>query len=473
MENKYKTLGKNTFLVLIGGAGSKLIGFAMLPLYTRWLSVSDYGIIDLITVYSTLLIGLIACCVYDAVFVLPKGVSDDKKKGYFTSALLFLVLSSIVTAIVFYAISLCSKQFKVDGVFFSHLWMIYLFIISEMFFRTSQQFCRSIDKMILFSFSGMLVTLFTAILSFLFIPRWSIYGYVYAYVLSHLLGALFAFLLSKSYNYISLNNVKFLRIKEMLTYSIPLIPNAIMWWVVDAFNRPLMEKYVGLAGIGMYAVANKFPGLLSIINISFNTSWQISVLDEFGKEDYKVFYNRIFRIVFILLSFVFVIVTVVSKWLVAFLTSPDYFGAWVYIPLLTFGVLFSNVGGLVGSNFSASRESKYYFYSSFWAALCAAIMNYLLIPILELWGAAIASLSSFFVMAVSRILYSWKYVHITNLSLYVLIIVLDAILMLVVVKSANPIITISFLVIITYVHYLCIKPIIASIPLPWGHKFYT
>lgn len=45
----------------------------------------------------------------------------------------------------------------------------------------------------------------------------------------------------------------------MLSYSMPLVPNNIMWWLVSALNRPVMEIYLGMEAIGLFAVANKFP----------------------------------------------------------------------------------------------------------------------------------------------------------------------------------------------------------------------
>ena len=56
--NKYKRLGKNTLLVFIGNAGSKLIGLVMLPFYTSWLSVEDYGVTDIINVYVSFWLAL-------------------------------------------------------------------------------------------------------------------------------------------------------------------------------------------------------------------------------------------------------------------------------------------------------------------------------------------------------------------------------------------------------------------------------
>ena len=69
--NKYKRLGKNTFLVFIGNTGSKLIALVMLPFYTSWLSVEDYGVTDIINVYVSFLVSIVSCCIAES--ILPVG----------------------------------------------------------------------------------------------------------------------------------------------------------------------------------------------------------------------------------------------------------------------------------------------------------------------------------------------------------------------------------------------------------------
>lgn len=76
--DKYSRLGKNTLLVFLGNAGSKLIGLIMLPLYTRWLSVDDYGLTDILNVYVSLLLGVVTCCIAESLFIFPKGVDEEK-----------------------------------------------------------------------------------------------------------------------------------------------------------------------------------------------------------------------------------------------------------------------------------------------------------------------------------------------------------------------------------------------------------
>lgn len=70
--SKYSRLGKNVSLMFLGNIGSKVLTFLMLPFYTSQLSVGDYGTIDLIQVYVTLLTGIVTCCLTEAIFVFPK-----------------------------------------------------------------------------------------------------------------------------------------------------------------------------------------------------------------------------------------------------------------------------------------------------------------------------------------------------------------------------------------------------------------
>jgi O-antigen/teichoic acid export membrane protein len=103
-------------------------------------------------------------------------------------------------------------------------------------------------------------------------------------------------------------------------------------------------------------------------------------------------------------------------------TTPDFYDSWKYIPLLTIGVIFSNISALVGTNFLATKESKYYFYSTIWGGVVSVLFNFLLIPYVKVWGACIAIVLSHLTAATTRIIYSWKYNKITNVHIYILMI---------------------------------------------------
>ena len=101
-----------------------------------------------------------------------------------------------------------------------------------------------------------------------------------------------------------------------------------------------------------------------------------------------------------------------------YLTTPDYYSAWQYIPLLVISVIFMNVATFVGSNFAVTRESKYYFYSTIWSGGASLLLNLALIPMFSMWGACCAALISQAIGMAMRIKYSWKSARITDLGFF-------------------------------------------------------
>jgi O-antigen/teichoic acid export membrane protein len=422
--SKYTRLGKNTLLVFVGTAGAKFIGLLMLPFYTRWLSVADYGTTDMINIYVILLLSFTTACFAEAIFIFPKGESIANKKSYFSSGLFYAFILLFATGLIFKVAKIVFEYRDISNSFSENIWLIYSLLIAHFLQQYVQQFARSIDKMKVYSMTGVILTGSTALFSFLIIPKYGVLGYVSSLILANLLAAIYSFLFSGSFRFISYNSISKTHCAEMLKFSIPLIPNATMWWLIGSLNRPLMEGYLGLYAVGIFGVANKFPGILNILFGIFSASWQISVLEEFHKKDYSEFYNKIFRLSVFGLVIIFIIITLTSKWLVSVFASSAFHEAWRYIPILTLGVCFSNISKYIVANFSAARKSKYYLYSSIFGAVASILSSIVLIPIWGLMGASISVLFSFIIMTISTIKYSWKYVKIENKLDYFLIVLI-------------------------------------------------
>lgn len=416
--NKYKKLGVNTVLVFIGNMGSKLIGLLMLPFYTKWLSVADYGTFNLITIYVGFLLGVITFSISESVFIFPKDQSVQKQKEYFSSGLFITTLSFIATGILFFALKNILLSLNVQNTLTDYTWVIFGMIAASFLQAYVQQFARSIDKIKVYAITGIVLTASIAGFSVLLIPKYGLIGYIIAQILAYLFAALYSFVFSRAYSFLSAFAVKKERFKEMLRYSIPLIPNGVMWWLIGALNRPVMEHFQGMEAVGIFAVSNKFPALLTMLFSVFAISWQISVLEEFKKDGYKQFYNKILRIVFTILTLASCVLAISSKVIISVMADARFYEAWKYVPILSFAVLFSSLSSYVGMNFSAVRTSKYYFYSSIWGALTSVFFNFLLIPAYGLWGASVSVVLAHAAMAFSRIAYSWKYVKITSVKSY-------------------------------------------------------
>jgi O-antigen/teichoic acid export membrane protein len=418
MDKKYKRLAKNSFWTLIGNTGSKVLGFLLLPLYTRWLGTAGFGESDLVTTYSSFLVCIMTMCVADAIFVFTKNEDSDNKKVFFSTTLLFIIGVLFLWLMVWGCLDLGFSAYHVRNSFADNLWYIYGIVVTTFLQQYCQQFILSLDRIKIYSFTGIVHSLLTLSFSYWLIPVMGVRGYILAMIYSNLFTAAYSFLFSKSYSYISVKSVSYDKIYEVLKYSIPLIPNSIMWWLVSALNRPVMEYNLDYSAIGKYAVASRFPSVVVMVFTVFSVAWNISVFEEYGKDGYEVFYKKTFRILFVSMVLTASAFIVSSELIITIFTAPEFHDAWKYMVLLIIGSVISCMSSFFGSNFSVVKQSKYFFYSSVWGAMSAVALNFLLIPPLGLWGASISMLMSFVVMMVSRYIYSLKYVK-SNLMYYV------------------------------------------------------
>lgn len=412
---KYSRLGKNTLFVFIGNVGGKALAILMLPLFTRWLSVADFGVTDMIMTYATLLFSLASLSICESAFIFPKGQDKKVQSEYFSSGLFYSCLVFLLIAVVILAIE-NSLSISTENVLIKYRWYIFYVILAMYIENYFQQFTRSIDKIKVYSFAGIVQSICIIIFSFLFIPKYGVWGYVLTWATAYSLTGLYSFILSGSYRYLSWSFVLKSRYWEMLKYSLPLVPNGMMFWLMNSMNRPVMEQYLGIDAVGIYALANKFPIILTTLFNIFLLSWQISVLEEFKKKDFEQFFNQVFHVVVLLLGCIFIAISLANKLIITLTATPEYYEAWKYISLLTFGSLIFALSAFVGANFLATKESKYFLYSSIGGAVVAVITNMILIPAFGIYGASMAIILSSLSMLCLRLYYVSKHIKLRNMA---------------------------------------------------------
>lgn len=406
MANKYTRLLKNTGIVFVGNAGSKLLLFLMLPFYTRYLGPAEYGVSDLIVTYATMLLGLVTCQIQDAVFVFPKGETYSRQQQHFSSGLVFLLGSYIVCGLGIFVVS----GFFSRGAFFRQYSGL---IVSVLFLnglhQYLQQFCRAVDRMVIYALSGLGLTLIVVLLSIWLIPVYptgrvlgliQCAGFAGGIVISLLGARLWHYFRHGAFSRASLVN--------LLKYAIPLVPTAVMWWALTGLNRPFLERYCSLAAVGFYAAAIKLPSILGVGWSVIGNAWQISVLEEYREPGFVRYFWSFFGILACGVIAVVLVLTVGSTFFMRFLVGPEYYSVSKFIPLLSLGAGFSVLAGSIGALYAASRKSKYFFYSSLWAVGSVIAFNAVLIPRFGLWGAAWANMLSMAVELVVRLCYGLK-----------------------------------------------------------------
>ena len=404
MENKYKKLAKNTIWISIGTFGSRTISFFLLPIFTRVLTKDDYGKIDFFSTTVSLLTIFLSIEIAAAVFRFSTD-EKEKNKKILSSSYLIIAFSGILLLIL-------SPLFSKLSTFFSEIKYYLLFsIILGITTAINKNYLRAKEKMLIFATSDIINTFSFATFGIILVAilRNGVKGYLQAYLIAQLITNIYLFTAGKLYREISFKEISFKTLKGMIKYSAPFVPNDLSWWIMNVSDRYLLIYFLGFAASGIYAVSYKFMALISVLNGIFYQAWQVSAVKQYEKEDRDQFYSNVFYHLSTTLIAVLLVFSVIMKPFVSIMVGSEFEKAWVYLPFLLLGALFSAFSSFYGIGYIASKESKGAFTTSVYGALTNLGINILFIPIIGIQAAAISTMVAFLTMWLLRIKQTKKY----------------------------------------------------------------
>lgn len=403
-ESRGRYLAKNTAIFAIGNVASRLISFFLVPLYTNILTTAEYGVVDLVNTLCTVLAPILILNINEAVmrFALDKGANYKKIMStgltVFVGAILFGILvipaSSLFsevapysTYIYFYTVTLAGSQ----------LFLCYL---------------RGKENIAFYSVGSVLQTMTIALFNILFLAvlHKGIKGYFLAYIISNIITILFAFIAGNVREVIRNYKFDIKLTKEMAAYSVVLIPNTFMWWIMNSSDRVMVTSIIGVAANGIYAVSYKLPSLVSTMTGIFNQAWSYSAIREDGAEDENEYNNIVFnRLISIVMLLSIALLTIVKPFLRLYV-GMDYYSAWEYTPFLIIGSAYLTLATFMATSYTVHKDSFGYLFSATFGAVLNIVLNFLLIPIIHVYGAAFATCISYIAVFAFRLIHTKKYI---------------------------------------------------------------
>lgn len=407
--NKKKELAKNTIIIFLGKVCTQLISFLLLPLYTSYLITEEYGFVDLVTTYVTLIVPIITMELEMSVFryLVDCRKDKDEKKRVFSNNFIIL-LASLGVFIVLYIIVSCFWKFD-------YRYLILFDIVICTFSGNFLQIARGVGRTIDYAISCIITGVSTILLNILLIVVFKLgaFGMITSMAVANGLGAVYLFIRLKMWQYIDFKKKDKKLIKEMYKYSIPLVPNGISWWIVNVSDRTIITAILGAAANGIYAVSNKFPTILSSLLGIFNLSWSESAALHINSPDRDEFFSDVCNTMTKLFTCLGVGMIAVMPFVFPLLVNHSYDEAFYYIPILVLGSVFNVVICLYSAVYIAKKMTKQVAMTSIIGAVINLVVNLVLIRYIGLFAAALSTAISYFVMMMYRHFDLKKYMTIT------------------------------------------------------------
>lgn len=406
--NKKKQLAKNTIIIFFGRVCTQLISFFLLPLYTSYLATKEYGTVDLIQTYVTLLVPIITLELEMSIFrfLIDSRKSEKETNKLISNNFFILGISLSIFSILYIIVS--------SFVTIPYRWLILVDIIVCVLSGNFLQVARGFGKTLDYAISCILTGLTTVISNIILIcfVHMQAEGMIISMALANFICSLYLFIRLKLYSKINFKIVDFKQIKEMYKYSLPLIPNGISWWIVNVSDRSIISIVLGASANGLYAISNKFPTIISSLTGVFNLSWSESAALHINSSDRDEFFSDITNTVLRLFTALGVGMLACMPFVFPILIDVKYNDAYNYIPFLVLGTVFNVAICLYSQVYLAKKLSKQVASTAIVGAIINILINVIFIKQIGLYAAAISTMISYFVMMVYRHFDLKKYVNI-------------------------------------------------------------
>lgn len=406
MKNNRKTyLLKNTAIFTFGSIGSRLIAFIMIPVYTKVLSTAEYGTVDLLTTICTVLAPILIMNIGESVM----RFSLDKDANY-AKVLSVGIVFYVIAMFVGLAIFPINRLFEVTS---DYSGFIYFYTVSLAGSQLFLCYLRGREYLLAYTVGNLILAFATGLLNIVFLVyfKLGVPGFFLAYILSNCIVMIYAIIAGRVWS--ALKGFCFDKelMTKMIKYSAVLIPNTFMWWIMNSSDRIMVTAMVGIAANGVYAISYKLPTLISLATNIINQAWSYSAIKENGSKDEQDFNNKMLRM---LISFTMLIgigLLAIMKPFLCVYVHPDYYEAWQYTPFLIIGCVCMTFGTFFATSYTVHKDSIGYLISGSCGAMFNILLNFILIPLIGVYGAAIATCVSYIIVFIFRLFHTRKYIR--------------------------------------------------------------
>ena len=397
--DRSKSLIKNTLILGVGTIFSKCLVFVMIPFFSRWLSTQDYGTFALYTTYISLMIPLLTLACAEAVFRYLIDADEENKKKIVTAGNLIVTVGSVIGGIAVAIVWIVTGQ--------NYLIPFLCCLVAEVVNNYLQAFLRGIKRLDVYAISNvicmMLIAVFVTI-NVRFLDM-GLAGMLYGYAMAYLVNDVYMAVWGKIWRYSDFHKLSKSCIKDIVKFSIPLIPNSVAWWIVNASDRLIISQQIGNVYNGIYAIANKMPQICTVMFSVFQVSWNQSASEAINDKDRDIYFSKVMNNMIKMVISVCVCVLAVNFIVFDYIMDEKYYSAYYQVPILVAATVFTVISQYFGGIFIGLKNPEVNGGTTVVAAITNVIINLVAIRYFGLFAASASTLISFVLLCVIRWMY--------------------------------------------------------------------
>lgn len=396
---RFKLFLENILVYGVGGVISKAVPLLMLPVITRLMPDTFYfGLNDISTTVVSFGSAIAVMGMYDAMFRLFFDKDDEDYRKIICSTT--LAFTAFMSVIVFGILILFRGFFS--EVFFSDRKFANLLVLSAMSILIGgtnsivSAPTRMQNKRKVFLITNTLSPVISYAIS---IPLLVKGLYVIALPLASVISALTieVIFIVLNRNWFTVRRIDFSYLKPLLTIAIPLFPNFLVYWVFNSCDRLMISQMLGMDYNGIYAIGGKVGQVSQLIYTAFAGGWQFFAFSTMKDKDQVEMTSHIFEYLAAVTFGAGMLMAACSKTIFRILFTGDYVEGYTVAPYLFLAPLLLMLFQVIVNQFIVIKKTWYNLLALVIGALSNVVINYLLIPVIGIEGAAIGTLIGYII----------------------------------------------------------------------------
>ncbi len=418
MLEKLKELSKDTAVYGVSTMVGRFLGFLLFPIYTNIFSRTEFGIFTIVYAYLAFL-NVVYIYGMDAAFMKYTSVAKgSEKKTTFSTPYLFVVGSTSLFSILFYIFLLPISNGINLPIEYSNLLIYVIFILLFDTFAlipfSSLRLERKTQKFAFIKIINIIINLSLNLILIL------VYDFgIEAIFISNLIASIFSFvaLLPEIIRKLQLR-IDFSILKKMLKFGIPYLAAAFTSMIVQVIDVPIVEKLTDTATLGLYRANYKLGIFMMLFVQMFNFAWQPFFLENAKEKNAKELFAKVFTLFLIFSAVSWAFLSLFVENIVQIevagrtLLGREFLEGLSIVPIILLAYLFNGLYMNFTAGIYIKEKTKYFPLVTIAGAAVNVAVNFTLIPILGIMGAAWATLASYVVMAGGLFVVSQKFYRI-------------------------------------------------------------
>lgn len=380
----------HTAIYAVGNIARQIVGFLMLPIYTRFLSPADFGAVGLLSFALSLLEPFIGARLASAVPKFYFETSDPKRRSAVMSSALILTGSiSAASACVIFVLREPASSLLFGTAQYALITGLFgLNILTQPIEYTGMTFVRMQERSVLFLWLSLakLALQISLNVVFVIVLNLGVLGVVLSGVLS---SGVFGIFLTAYVVYHNRIRFELATTLEMLAFSWPMWFAGLAGLYIGSSNRLYLRIFSSLTDVGLLELATRFATIVSMLLwVPFSQHWETVSFRIHSEGKAHTVFPTTFVAVSTILTVAGMGIAIFSEPVIRVMAAEPFHRAAAAVPFLTLGFILNSLAGFFHFSLLVTRNTRVYAYVHYVTAIVVTICYLALIPKFGVVGAA-------------------------------------------------------------------------------------